>query len=112
MSKPLLLFIDFGKVVIWRMGPGPTWVGPAPGCGHPTGRAFATTSTGPRPGRTTAFAARLNHIFEVTVLLKNKGGRGSWRGNALPGTAAALDAPSGTWQGTHRHPGGVERAFG
>jgi len=63
--------------------PGPTWVCPAPRCGHPTGRAFAPTSTGRRPGRTNAFAARLNCIFEVTALLKNKGGRSSWRGNAL-----------------------------
>ena len=24
-------------MVLWRMGPGPTWVGPAPRCGHPGG---------------------------------------------------------------------------
>ena len=67
-------FDENARLLIWRMGPGPTWVGPAPRCGHPTGRAFAPTSTGPRPGRTTAFAARLNHIFEVTALLKKQSG--------------------------------------
>ena len=30
---------DFGKKAIRRMGTGPTWVGPAPRCGHPGGRA-------------------------------------------------------------------------
>ena len=99
MSKPLLLFIDFGEVVIWRMGPGPTWVGPAPRCGHPTGRAFAPTSTGRRPGRTNAFADRLNCIFEVTAmvtaLLKNKESEAAGAGTSFLGQLRRWVRPAG-----------------
>ena len=105
-------FIDFGKVVIWRMGPGTTWVGPAPRCGHPAGRVSPPASTGRRSGRPNVFVGLLNCIFEVAALLKKHSGRSSWRGNELPGTASALGAPSETWQGIYLHPGGVESTFG
>ena len=48
-------FIDLCKLVIWRMGPGPTWVGPAPRCGHSGGRGSRPASTGRRPGRPNCF---------------------------------------------------------
>ena len=52
--------IDLRKMLIWRMGPGPTWVGPAPRCGHPGGWGSPLVSTGRRPGLPNAFAGRLN----------------------------------------------------
>ena len=78
-----LLF--FGKVVIWRMGPGPTWVGPAPRCGHPGGRAFPPASTGRRSGRPNAFAHRLSCISEMTALLRIKETKTAGTGMNFPG---------------------------
>jgi len=83
----------FGKVVIWRMGPGPTWVGPAPRCGHPRGRAFAPSSTGRRQGRPNAPAGRLNCISEVTALLRNKEIKTAGTGINFPGQLRRLMRP-------------------
>ena len=78
-------FMVFGKVLIWRMGPGPTWVGPAPRCGHPGGRVSPPASTGRRPGRPGASAGCLNCISEVTTLLKNKESKAAGAGINFPG---------------------------
>ena len=81
--SPFLMF--FGKVVIWRMGPGPTWVGPAPRCGHPGGRAFPPASTGRRPGRPNASAGCLSCISEVATLLRNANIKTAGAENNFPG---------------------------
>ena len=40
MERISSFFVDLCELEIWRMGPGTTWVGPAPRCGHLGGRAF------------------------------------------------------------------------
>ena len=83
----------FGKVVIWRMGPGPTWVGPTPRCGHPGGRACPPASTGRRSGRPNAFAHRLSCISEVAALLRIKEIKTAGAGMNFPGHLRCLMRP-------------------
>ena len=85
----------FCKVVIRRMGPGPTWVGPAARCRHPGGREPPPASTGRRPGRAYVSAGRLNRISEVTTLLRNRELGTAGAGINFPGHLRRLMCPVG-----------------
>ena len=85
--------IDFGKKAIRRMGTGPTWVGPAPRCGHPGGRVPPPASPGRRPGHPDARAGRLSCISEVTTLLRIKEIKTAGAGIKFPGQLRRLVRP-------------------